>query len=143
MYFVDLLFDLYYLVFFFKQKTAYEMRISDWSSDVCSSDLLLVTPTRISGRIAMKVLASLPPVNSAGSFTSLAGSPSPSPALCATRRRQSIYSMPTIRMDTLSRAHRHGAAQVVLPTNAGGLMLLNCGVPSRAPRGRVREPTAS
>src|SRR3546814_5171461 len=28
-------------VFFFKQKTAYEMRISDWSSDVCSSDLAL------------------------------------------------------------------------------------------------------
>src|SRR3546814_4322835 len=27
------------LCFFFKQKTAYEMRISDWSSDVCSSDL--------------------------------------------------------------------------------------------------------
>src|SRR3546814_9287640 len=27
---------------FFKQKTAYEMRISDWSSDVCSSDLLLL-----------------------------------------------------------------------------------------------------
>src|SRR3546814_7101718 len=27
--------------FFFKQKTAYEMRISDWSSDVCSSDLEL------------------------------------------------------------------------------------------------------
>src|SRR3546814_1397706 len=32
---------MHYLVyfFFFKQKTAYEMRISDWSSDVCSSDL--------------------------------------------------------------------------------------------------------
>src|SRR3546814_3894405 len=28
------------VVFFFKQKTAYEMRISDWSSDVCSSDLV-------------------------------------------------------------------------------------------------------
>src|SRR3546814_12769730 len=28
--------------FFFKQKTAYEMRISDWSSDVCSSDLILL-----------------------------------------------------------------------------------------------------
>src|SRR3546814_10420419 len=28
-----------FYVFFFKQKTAYEMRISDWSSDVCSSDL--------------------------------------------------------------------------------------------------------
>src|SRR3546814_3769241 len=33
-YFIECLF------FFFKQKTAYEMRISDWSSDVCSSDLL-------------------------------------------------------------------------------------------------------
>src|SRR3546814_13390818 len=31
-----------YLFFFFKQKTAYEMRISDWSSDVCSSDLIVV-----------------------------------------------------------------------------------------------------
>src|SRR3546814_4319135 len=30
---------LYVFFFFFKQKTAYEMRISDWSSDVCSSDL--------------------------------------------------------------------------------------------------------
>src|SRR3546814_6649081 len=30
----------FYLFFFFKQKTAYEMRINDWSSDVCSSDLL-------------------------------------------------------------------------------------------------------
>src|SRR3546814_9506358 len=29
------------IVFFFKQKTAYELRISDWSSDVCSSDLLV------------------------------------------------------------------------------------------------------
>src|SRR3546814_11338649 len=29
-------------MFFFKQKTAYEMRISDWSSDVCSSDLVVI-----------------------------------------------------------------------------------------------------
>src|SRR3546814_5032514 len=29
--------------FFFKQKTAYEMRISDWSSDVCSSDLQIIS----------------------------------------------------------------------------------------------------
>src|SRR3546814_11262940 len=35
-----LLFYCRLLVFFFKQKTAYEVRISDWSSDVCSSDLL-------------------------------------------------------------------------------------------------------
>src|SRR3546814_18316109 len=38
-------------VFFFKQKTAYEMRISDWSSDVCSSDL---------DRLACILLARLP-----------------------------------------------------------------------------------
>src|SRR3546814_1889105 len=34
------------MFFFFKQKTAYEMRISDWSSDVCSSDLHVETATR-------------------------------------------------------------------------------------------------
>src|SRR3546814_7408783 len=34
-------YELYFFCFFFfKQKTAYEMRISDWSSDVCSSDLV-------------------------------------------------------------------------------------------------------
>src|SRR3546814_10839947 len=33
--------------FFFKQKTAYEMRISDWSSDVCSSDLPLAAHLRV------------------------------------------------------------------------------------------------
>src|SRR3546814_20967313 len=31
-------------LFFFKQKTAYEMRISDWSSDVCSADLIAIEP---------------------------------------------------------------------------------------------------
>src|SRR3546814_10413033 len=38
------LYSIFY-VFFFKQKTAYEMRISDWSSDVCSSDLLSIRLT--------------------------------------------------------------------------------------------------
>src|SRR3546814_217394 len=36
---------LHEVVFFFKQKTAYEMRISDWSSDVCSSDLAIIALT--------------------------------------------------------------------------------------------------
>src|SRR3546814_962398 len=36
------------MCFFFNQKTAYEMRISDWSSDVCSSDLGLPKPQGIS-----------------------------------------------------------------------------------------------
>src|SRR3546814_6037946 len=38
-----------FFFFFFKQKTAYEMRISDWSSDVCSSDLGLRTHRAESG----------------------------------------------------------------------------------------------
>src|SRR3546814_1091149 len=37
--------SLFLIFFFFKQKTAYEMRISDWSSDVCSSDLGVITLT--------------------------------------------------------------------------------------------------
>src|SRR3546814_830331 len=37
--------DIVIVFFFFKQKTAYEMRISDWSSDVCSSDLVIVIET--------------------------------------------------------------------------------------------------
>src|SRR3546814_7105305 len=51
----------YFLVFFFcffKQKTAYEMRISDWSSDVCSSDLFVFMdspgydPCSVTGQVA-------------------------------------------------------------------------------------------
>src|SRR3546814_3578999 len=38
--------------FFFKQKTAYEMRISDWSSDVGSSDLLLMSPLSVAQFLA-------------------------------------------------------------------------------------------
>src|SRR3546814_6098277 len=38
--------------FLFKQKTAYEMRISDWSSDVCSSDLALPAQWRRAGAVA-------------------------------------------------------------------------------------------
>src|SRR3546814_9780095 len=57
--FVLVIYVLFVVCFFFKQKTAYDMRISDWSSDVCSSDLVfrvkggdrrgnpLRTPTRV------------------------------------------------------------------------------------------------
>src|SRR3546814_18731727 len=45
-------------VFFFKQKTAYEMRISDWSSDVCSSDLRVRLPAlEFLERVNVRVLA--------------------------------------------------------------------------------------
>src|SRR3546814_3101190 len=44
-------FCLFFVFFFFKQKTAYEMRISDWSSDVCSSDLVIGPPVKLILRI--------------------------------------------------------------------------------------------
>src|SRR3546814_4763048 len=40
---------IYLFVVFFKPKTAYELRISDWSSDVCSSDLLRPSPDQSTG----------------------------------------------------------------------------------------------
>src|SRR3546814_1540322 len=54
------------LFFFFKQKTAYEMRISDWSSYVCSSDLLLENnlnqpPSHTGLSLAIPFCPSIPP----------------------------------------------------------------------------------
>src|SRR3546814_1145861 len=47
--------------FFFKQKTAYEMRISDWSSDVCSSDLPAVFSGEFSWPLKGSILTSFGP----------------------------------------------------------------------------------
>src|SRR3546814_20443313 len=53
------------MFFFFKQKTAYEMRISDWSSDVCSSDLecpagiALLVSERFDNRRVRRVLGEI------------------------------------------------------------------------------------
>src|SRR3546814_17616305 len=47
------------LFFFFKQKTAYEMRISDWSSDVCSSDLTRC-PMRCPTHVLSPMMADIP-----------------------------------------------------------------------------------
>src|SRR3546814_18950129 len=46
--------------FFFKQKTAYEMRISDWSSDVCSSDLIGSRPARSAVSLTIFALLATP-----------------------------------------------------------------------------------
>src|SRR3546814_14462244 len=45
------------IIFFFKQKTAYEMRISDWSSDVCSSDLNIAINLYVVSRYGIVGLA--------------------------------------------------------------------------------------
>src|SRR3546814_19641766 len=56
-----------YSFFFFKQKTAYEMRISDWSSDVCSSDLPMPTTMKRSPARWWIWARSTPAPSSAGS----------------------------------------------------------------------------
>src|SRR3546814_3874992 len=44
------------IVFFFKQKTAYELRISDWSSDVCSSDLYEAFAMKMLGGLRQEIV---------------------------------------------------------------------------------------
>src|SRR3546814_7605538 len=51
---------LFFCFFFFKQKTAYEMRISDWSSDVCSSDLPGTGPGRLQSQDGLKAAGRKP-----------------------------------------------------------------------------------
>src|SRR3546814_6696605 len=67
---------MYMFFFFFKQKTAYEMRISDWSSDVCSSDLgvyrILIPRTDLDvtvGEVAIR------PSFALGSYAAFLGTP--------------------------------------------------------------------
>src|SRR3546814_5844554 len=55
----ELLFFCVVCIFFFKQKTAYEMRISDWSSDVCSSDLVLSNAIVLTRPMVSKALPPL------------------------------------------------------------------------------------
>src|SRR3546814_9041526 len=50
-----MLLTMLFMFFFFKQKTAYEMRISDWSSDVCSSDLIRCLDGTLSFRTGQTV----------------------------------------------------------------------------------------
>src|SRR3546814_3729935 len=52
--------------FFFKQKTAYEMRISDWSSDVCSSDLdgrALMAAIAVGYEVAIRIARNMHPAS--------------------------------------------------------------------------------
>src|SRR3546814_2258045 len=51
-----MLFDMCIFIFFFKQKTAYEMRISDWSSDLCSSDLVCPQLAGVAQPIARRLI---------------------------------------------------------------------------------------
>src|SRR3546814_8139701 len=78
--------------FFFKQKTAYDMRISDWSSDVCSSDLL---PMSTSFAMSIRSLANLR-IDSSGPSTASGG-------MMALTREPSAGRASTIGCDSSTR----------------------------------------
>src|SRR3546814_163556 len=88
------------VVFFFKQKTAYEMRISDWSSDVCASDLLSRT---CGNRASMGKVVEV----TAQGYEQRASAPAAAKCRTLTRR----FAPP-------SPASRRGAGTVRAPTNA-------------------------
>src|SRR3546814_9445039 len=58
---------------FFKQKTAYEMRISDWRSDVCSSDLLVIPPCLVIGIVIAVMFPIIARLTAGGETAALVG----------------------------------------------------------------------
>src|SRR3546814_3883537 len=97
--------------FFFKQKTAYEMRISDWSSDVCSSDLGAKSPLRKAMSAirdnfnAGQAGASSSP---AASSASTAGGVGPPAWAKAMKRRQAMMHGASVATHTLRSGDSHG-----------------------------------
>src|SRR3546814_4077409 len=95
-------------LFFFKQKTAYEMRISDWSSDVCSSDLRAAPPkARKQGWTSSRI--GPPAAGRRQAETGLAA--------CRPVRRPAAphRTFPSIHMRSLPAAHRRAAPSPPLP----------------------------
>src|SRR3546814_9969460 len=68
------------LFFFFKQKTAYELRISDWSSDVCSSDLPGSSVVKVTG----SAFSTTTPTSAGGASGGAASPPQPASISTAT-----------------------------------------------------------
>src|SRR3546814_17058699 len=126
----------YLCFFFFKQKTAYELRISDWSSDVCSSDLPFVGAPQIGRarvaregrgdgdhlahliRPALRGEARHDPAQADAEqrhrFARLLGdggdAPAPLLAIGADRAQREIWAVPPSESAIAPRAHKHGQA---------------------------------
>src|SRR3546814_4670409 len=89
--------------FFFKQKTAYEMRISDWSSDVCSSDLSC--HARCHPPIASPVWTSICAVGLPNGKTAIAASGTPPTPCVSPPSRQEFTAMTKGRLGSRSEEH--------------------------------------
>src|SRR3546814_4318873 len=111
------------LFFFFKQKTAYEMRISDWSSDVCSSDLatMLAFGLWVFGSAVWGFIAgSAPHAETMGMIGALALAAHVAVALMLYRYRTGDANMRSVwicsRNDAIGKIARMGAALGVFGT---------------------------
>src|SRR3546814_20259081 len=77
------------VLFFFKQKTAYEMRISDWSSDVCSSDLTNGCATSKTSTCGVRSITGRPRSRLCGKAPGIARTtPLPSTSACVVRSEE-------------------------------------------------------
>src|SRR3546814_10225746 len=94
--------------FFFKQKTAYELRISDWSSDVCSSDLAIDGPTPHLPPVGGIMPTKIAQIASAGEFHSLRRSEGHSLLLQASAATGAISSNSARRCSIRSEERRVG-----------------------------------
>src|SRR3546814_1048589 len=94
------------VVFFFKQKTAYEIRISDWSSDVCSSDLgpeIMAEAEKVLGALALPVTVDLALVG--GAAYAATGHPLPPETLAKAKAADALLfgAVGDPRVDTVER----------------------------------------
>src|SRR3546814_4370995 len=108
-------------VFFFKQKTAYEMRISDWSSDVCSSDLAVGdVDIAAEHRVAVKIEAAETVEEQAGSDLHIFGDRK---AIFVARAEQRPFGerveaegLGGLQLEPAGRAHQH---RIFIPRSKG------------------------
>src|SRR3546814_10060665 len=97
--------------FFFKQKTAYEMRISDWSSDVCSSDLPLDSEAG-QCRDARGILEYARQISIAAGLEHGCRDHRPTPLPAWRRWRQFVHSHPWISLEPFYRPPAGNAALI-------------------------------
>src|SRR3546814_3709201 len=91
------------LFFFFKQKTAYEMRISDWSSDVCSSDLRIDHRTLEAQGIDLEPQHKIGPAASRMPEQGLEAERVEDHARIARENGEKIIARPEIALDAIAR----------------------------------------
>src|SRR3546814_15448789 len=124
------------MFFFFKQKTAYEMRISDWSSDVCSSDLDMGVVGKDDGPVHRKLVFHAKACS--------AGDPADPLGCCKAPQLRGIFAGGNDRDHVLASAPHRGSDEAadsppLLPQNRLSAILTPSAVSSSARHCRARQ----